>query len=96
MFDRLRKKGEMPSATEALLATSTFLQNYGWVVLVAIVVCGLRRSSQDTYRIRQRPRRQIQTEDSCAWGDSDESCCSPILQSPGYSPQQRRPDLAVA
>ncbi|MDB4645172.1 type II secretion system F family protein [Rubripirellula sp.] len=38
MFDRLRKKGEMPSATEALLATSTFLQNYGWVVLVAIVV----------------------------------------------------------
>ena len=38
MFDRLRKKGEMPSATEALLAASTFLQNYGWGVLVILVI----------------------------------------------------------
>ncbi len=38
MFDRLRKKGEMPSATEALLATSTFLQEYGWVILIAMFV----------------------------------------------------------
>ena len=38
MFDRLRKKGEMPSATEALLAASTFLQNYGWVVLLLMVI----------------------------------------------------------
>lgn len=37
MFDRLRKKGEMPSATEALLAASNFLQDYGWVILVIIV-----------------------------------------------------------
>lgn len=41
MFDRLRKKGEMPSATEALLATSTFLQNYGWVILIAMAAAAL-------------------------------------------------------
>lgn len=38
MFDRLRRKGEMPSATEALLATSTFLQTYGWVLVVLMFV----------------------------------------------------------
>ena len=38
MFDRLRRKGEMPSATEALLATSTFLQTYGWVLVVLMIV----------------------------------------------------------
>ncbi|TWT82225.1 Type II secretion system protein F [Planctomycetes bacterium CA13] len=37
LFERLRKKGEMPAVTEWLLAFSGFLQNYGWIVLVAIL-----------------------------------------------------------
>lgn len=36
MFDRLRKNGDMPWATEALLSFSTFLQSYGWIALVVI------------------------------------------------------------
>ncbi|MEM9645626.1 MAG: type II secretion system F family protein [Planctomycetota bacterium] len=38
LFTRLRDKGEMPMMTEALLAFSNFLRDYGWVVLVALVV----------------------------------------------------------
>lgn len=38
LFDRLRKKGEMPAMTEWLLVFSHFLQSYGWVILVAAVV----------------------------------------------------------
>jgi len=38
MFDRLRKKDQMPVATEALLAVSSFMQDYGWILLVAMVV----------------------------------------------------------
>ncbi len=38
MFDRLRQKGEMPQLTEALLAFSQVLQDYGWVILILIVV----------------------------------------------------------
>ncbi len=41
MFDRLRKKDEMPAATEALLAVSSFMQDYGWIFLVAMVVAAL-------------------------------------------------------
>lgn len=36
IFDRLRQRGELPAATEALLATSQFLQSYWWLVLLAI------------------------------------------------------------
>lgn len=39
MFDRLRAKDQMPSYTEALLAFSTFLRTYGWVLIpIAIVL----------------------------------------------------------
>ena len=37
LFDRLRKKGEMPAMTEWLLGFSNFLQSYGWIALVAVV-----------------------------------------------------------
>lgn len=39
IFDRLRARGEMPAATEWLLAFSNFLQSYG--ILVAIALAGL-------------------------------------------------------
>jgi len=35
LFDRLRKKGEMPAMTEWLLTFSHFLQDYGWLILIA-------------------------------------------------------------
>lgn len=38
LFERLRKTGQMPYATELLLAFSNFLQNYGWIFLVVIAV----------------------------------------------------------
>ncbi|EMI20039.1 type II secretion system F domain protein [Rhodopirellula maiorica SM1] len=38
LFDRLRRKGEMPWATEALLSFSQFLQEWGWLFLVVMVV----------------------------------------------------------
>ncbi|TWU39130.1 Type II secretion system protein F [Novipirellula aureliae] len=38
LFERLRKKGQMPWATEALLSFSNFLQSYGWIVLVLALV----------------------------------------------------------
>ncbi|MEO1617064.1 MAG: type II secretion system F family protein [Planctomycetota bacterium] len=37
MFDRLRQKGEMPWYTESLLSFSGVLQNYGWLLMVAVV-----------------------------------------------------------
>ncbi|MDB4339114.1 type II secretion system F family protein, partial [Rubripirellula sp.] len=37
LFERLRKTGQMPYATEMLLAFSGFLQAYGWILLVAIL-----------------------------------------------------------
>ncbi|MFG0255557.1 MAG: type II secretion system F family protein [Rhodopirellula sp. JB053] len=36
LFDRLRKKGEMPAPTEWLLVFSHFLQNYGIFILIAL------------------------------------------------------------
>ncbi len=36
LFERLRKKDQMPAVTEALLAFSNFLQSYGWLVILAI------------------------------------------------------------
>ncbi|CAN0482559.1 unnamed protein product, partial [Hapterophycus canaliculatus] len=36
LFERLRKKGEMPAMTEWLLVFSNFLQSYGWLILVLI------------------------------------------------------------
>ncbi len=41
LFVRLREKGEMPAITEALLAFSNFLRDYGWIVLVALVVAAV-------------------------------------------------------
>lgn len=41
MFERLRAKGEMPAATEALLAFSKVLQNYGIFILIALVIAGV-------------------------------------------------------
>ena len=41
LFERLRRKGEMPQMTEALLSFSFFLQSYGWLVLVAIGVAAV-------------------------------------------------------
>ncbi len=38
LFDRLRKKDQMPAVTEALLAFSNFLQSYGWIVLVLAAI----------------------------------------------------------
>jgi general secretion pathway protein F/type IV pilus assembly protein PilC len=38
LFERLRKTGQMPYATEMLLAFSNFLQNYGWILLVVVAV----------------------------------------------------------
>lgn len=38
LFDRLRSKGEMPWATEWLLAFSNFLQDYGLFLLLPVVV----------------------------------------------------------
>lgn len=36
LFERLRKNGQMPTATEWLLSFSNFLQAYGWIVLLVI------------------------------------------------------------
>lgn len=38
LFDRLRRKNQMPAMTEWLLTFSTFLQQYGWILLVVIAV----------------------------------------------------------
>ena len=35
LFERLRKTGQMPYATEMLLAFSNLLQSYGWILLLA-------------------------------------------------------------
>ena len=37
LFESMRKEGTLPWATIALLSTSSFLQNYGWIVLIAMV-----------------------------------------------------------
>ena len=37
LFERLRKTGQMPYATEMLLAFSNFLQAYGWVLFIAVL-----------------------------------------------------------
>ena len=38
LFDRLRRADQMPQATEWLLSFSNFLQQYGWIALLAIAV----------------------------------------------------------
>src|SRR6056297_1133600 len=37
LFERLRKSGEMPQATEWLLSFSSFLQQYGWILLIVLL-----------------------------------------------------------
>ena len=38
LFDRLRRADAMPAATEWLLSFSNFLQQYGWIALIAMVI----------------------------------------------------------
>lgn len=57
LFDRLREKGQMPWITDALLSFSRFLQGYGWLALVAIVVAML------AFRVR------LQSEEGKEWLD---------------------------
>jgi type II secretory pathway component PulF len=38
LFDRLRRKNQMPVATEWLLSFSGFLQQYGWILLVLMAI----------------------------------------------------------
>ena len=57
LFDRLREKGQMPWITDALLSFSRFLQGYGWIALVAIVVALL------AFRVR------LQSEAGKEWLD---------------------------
>ncbi len=38
LFDRLRAAGQMPALTEGLLSVSSFLQSYGWIVLIILAV----------------------------------------------------------
>ena len=37
IFEKLKEKGEMPTITSALLATSAFLQGYWWLILLTAV-----------------------------------------------------------
>jgi type II secretory pathway component PulF len=46
MFERLRKKGEMPQLTEYLLMFSTFLRDYGLFMLAGIAIIGVIFYSQ--------------------------------------------------
>ncbi len=46
LFDRLRKKDQMPAITEALLSFSNFLQSYGWILLVAAAAAFLFARAQ--------------------------------------------------
>lgn len=57
LFDRLREKGQMPWITDALLTFSRFLQGYGWIALVAIIVALL------AFRVR------LQSEAGKEWLD---------------------------
>ncbi|MBS0204568.1 MAG: type II secretion system F family protein [Planctomycetes bacterium] len=41
LFDRMREDGTLPWATTALLAMSSGIKNYGWVLLVIIVVLAI-------------------------------------------------------
>lgn len=41
LFQRLRDRGELPVVTEWLLSLSYFMQSYGWLIVVALVMAGL-------------------------------------------------------
>jgi general secretion pathway protein F/type IV pilus assembly protein PilC len=57
LFDRLRERGELPMATDWLLWTSTTLQRWGIVLLIAAVVAGAY------------VRLQLATESGRRWAD---------------------------
>ena len=57
MFDRLRENGDMPAITEALLAFSNSLQQYGWIILGVVAV------------LLFTARVQLQTEAGQEWFD---------------------------
>jgi general secretion pathway protein F/type IV pilus assembly protein PilC len=41
MFERLKERGELPVATEWLLAFSQFLGSYGWILVVLAIFAGI-------------------------------------------------------
>jgi len=57
LFDRLREKDQMPWITDALLSFSRFLQGYGWIALLAIIVAAV------LFRVR------LQSEEGKDWAD---------------------------
>ena len=57
LFDRLREKDQMPWITDALLKFSRFLQGYGWIALLAIIVAFI------FFRVR------LQSEEGKDWAD---------------------------
>lgn len=57
LFDRLREKDQMPWITDALLSFSRFLQGYGWLALLGIIVAFA------LFRVR------LQSEDGKDWAD---------------------------
>jgi len=57
LFDRLREKNQMPWITDALLNFSRFLQGYGWIALLAIIVAAV------LFRVR------LQSEEGKDWAD---------------------------
>jgi general secretion pathway protein F/type IV pilus assembly protein PilC len=63
MFDRLRQKGEMPWYTEALLGFSTVLQQYGWLIVLALValavVAKIQLSSDKGKEVTDRVKLRI-------------------------------------
>jgi len=57
LFDRLREKNQMPWITDALLNFSRFLQGYGWIALLGIIVAAV------LFRVR------LQSEEGKDWAD---------------------------
>jgi len=57
LFDRLREKDQMPWITDALLSFSRFLQGYGWLALLGIIVAFA------LFRVR------LQSEEGKDWAD---------------------------
>ncbi len=63
LFERLRKKGEMPRMTEWLLSFSGFLQSYGWILLVfaaiALVLVNLKLKTESGKHLADRVKLKI-------------------------------------
>jgi general secretion pathway protein F/type IV pilus assembly protein PilC len=57
IFERLRERGELPWATEALLGTSAVLHSWGWLILLLLAAAGFSA------------RRYLRTEAGRLWWD---------------------------